>query len=418
MISQLGTFDVENYGDLLYPLVFRHLLQRVHAGLEVRQYSPLPAEATQTTGFESHPARSLFAVGQAAPCRLIVGGGDILRTDWQFVASHYSTTSHVSYAWIRHSIGTLGIVDHFLRKNVPRLESSAFYKKRFSGRWMNYPSTGPFLINPEDLPAGSAVSYISCGVPHDFEPSECDKVKRTFERARFIYLRDEQSAERLRRAGVCHKLLVAPDLIVTLSDQFNRADEARKGREILSLLGVPADRPVLCFQSKPYPGFCKEEIVRQLLRYQTRAGADVVLLPIGYCHGDNEFLLSLSRQSGGALKYAGKSLGKSDGVHYIRDMLAIIAASDVFVGTSLHGNITAFSFGIPHLFGPLPVAKSDGFLSVVNLPPELKMHSWAEMNDKLDFIKARGLDSLAESARRAKARVYEVFDELIEGLLA
>jgi polysaccharide pyruvyl transferase WcaK-like protein len=43
------------------------------------------------------------------------------------------------------------------------------------------------------------------------------------------------------------------------------------------------------------------------------------------------------------------------------DMLAIIAASDVFVGTSLHGNITAFSFGIPHVFGPCRSLKSTAF---------------------------------------------------------
>lgn len=33
VISQLGTFDVENYGDLLYPIVLRHLLQKRDASL-------------------------------------------------------------------------------------------------------------------------------------------------------------------------------------------------------------------------------------------------------------------------------------------------------------------------------------------------------------------------------------------------
>lgn len=213
---------------------------------------------------------------------------------------------------------------------------------------MDYPAAGPFLINPEDLPRGGVVSYVSCGVPHDFAPSERDRVKRTFDRARSVCLRDEQSAEKLRRAGVRREIRVAPDLTVTLSDQFNHADEARRGREILSRLGVSGDRPVLCFQSKPYPGFLEEEILRQLKRYKERACSDVVLLPTGYCHGDHEFLQSLSKQSGGAFKYAG--------VYSVFDVIAIIAASDVFVGTSLHGNITASSFGIPHLFGPLPVA--------------------------------------------------------------
>jgi hypothetical protein len=410
MIGHLGTFDVENYGDLLYPLVFRYLLQRRDPSLRVRQYSLLPGDAPQEIGFETCPTRSLFEAAGAEPRTLVVGGGDILRTDWDLIARHYGRNSRVSYGGLRHSIGTVGLFCYFLRKNLLRLDAGSFYADRFRARWMNYPAAGPFLINPEDLPRGGVVSYISCGVPHDFAAAERDRVKRTFDRARSIYLRDEQSAEKLRRAGVLHQIRVAPDLTVTLSDQFDHADQARRGREILSRLGMTGGRPVLCFQSKPYPGFSEEEIVRQLKRYKERACSDVILLPTGYCHGDHEFLQSLSKQSGGALKYAG--------VYSVFDVMAIIAASDLFVGTSLHGNITAFSFGIPHLFGPLPVAKAEGFLSVMNLPPELKLRSWGEMNDKLDLIEARGRNSFAGSVREAKARVYEAVDELLEDLLA
>jgi hypothetical protein len=94
-------------------------------------------------------------------------------------------------------------------------------------------------------------------------------------------------------------------------------------------------------------------------------------------------------------------------------MLAIIAASDVFVGTSLHGNITAFSFGIPHVFGPLPVSKAEGFLKITNLPVELKMRSWKELNDKIDRAVMLGGDFFLTKASDAKARTYELFDEMI-----
>jgi hypothetical protein len=134
-----------------------------------------------------------------------------------------------------------------------------------------------------------------------------------------------------------------------------------------------------------------------------------VLLPLGYCHGDHEFLQSLSRRSNGALKYA-----DTDSVF---DMLSIIAAADVFAGTSLHGNITAFSFGIPHLFGPLPVAKAEGFLNVTQLPAELKLQSWRELNDKIDFALGLGPKFFGERAREAKATVKRVVDQLRHDLL-
>lgn len=408
-INHLGTFDVQNYGDLLYPIVFQHILNREDARLRVRQYSFLNGEAPQAAGFETFAVQSLFEPGQVAPRRIVVGGGDILRTDWNVVARHYSRAYPDSSHHLRRSLGTAGRWRYLLRKGLPILKEGKFFADQFRGRWMNYPAAGPFLINPVNLPKDSVVCYLSCGVPHDFTLAEREKVKRTFDQAKFIYLRDEQSSEKLRRTGVQREMLVAPDLIVTLSEQFEHAAEARRGRKILSRLGVETGRPVLCFQSQPLPGFQGQEIIQQLRLYQQRTGSEIVLLPIGYCHGDGEFLQHLMKKSDGAFKYAG--------VHSVFDVMAVIAASDIFVGTSLHGNITAFSFGIPHLYGPLLVDKAEGFLRVVNLPLELKLRSWRELNDKIDMIKGWDRTFLAGLAREAKAKVYKTVNELLKSLL-
>ena len=404
MIAHLGTFDVENYGDLLYPIIFRHLLKKRDPSLQVRHYSPTAGEAPQEAGFETHSILDLFE-RSAEPRTLVVGGGDILRTDWDVVASHYGTNSRVSYDGLRRSIGTLNAFDYLLRKKIPRLNPAAFYAGRFRARWMNYSAAGPFLIDTDDLPEASSVSYLSCGVPHDFNPRERTRVKRILDQARFIYLRDEQSAEKLRSAGVSRTIHVAPDLAVTLSDQFDREQHVRRGQEILSQFGVDKGRSFTSFQCQPYPGFDEEEIVTQFRRYQERTDSLVVMLPIGNCHGDHEFLQSLARRAGGALKYAGRCS--------VVDVIALIAASDLFVGTSLHGNITASSFGVPHVFGPLPVDKTGGFLSTMNLPAELKARSWSELNDLIDLAVGLGRDFFLERAWEAKARVYDVVDKLL-----
>ena len=404
-IAQLGTFEVENYGDLLYPLVFNHLVKTRHPSASVKFFSLMSAVAPQGAGFATSAARSLFAPN-AQPCSLIIGGGDILRTDSDVVAAHYAARSETSLTQLRHSIGALNIPSYVVRKSLPRLRANAFYAEQFQSRWMNYSAQGPFIIDPEELPSGSTTSYLSCGVPHEFVADEKKVISDVLTKAKFIYLRDEYSAEKMRRAGLGSRICVAPDLIVLLSDQFDRQQEASRGRKILSDLKVDTSRPILCFQSQPYPEFDPDQIVNQLRRYQKASSVQVALLPVGLCHGDQQFLRRIAEVSGGLFKYIDAPS--------VFDIISVIAASDVFVGTSLHGNITAFSFGIPHLFGPLPVDKIDGFLRIVDLPISLKIHSWKDLNEGLAMTVNLGREFFAQSACAAKEKVYLAVNELME----
>ena len=407
-LGQLGTFDVENYGDLLYPVVFRRLLERNGVRARVRLYSPLEGEAPQHSGFETTALRSLFDPASTTPRAIVVGGGDILRTDRGVIAEHYRAAHGGRYGRRLRSLGPAGFLQYLVLNRLPAPSGSKFYGARFTSRWMSYPGAGPFLIDPDHVAGAPSVCYLSCGVPHDFPAAESERVARTLDKADFIYTRDEQSRAKLMRAGVTREVRVAPDLIVTLGDYFPREAEARRGRLLLSGWGVGAGRPVLCFQSKPHPGFSPEEIIGQLTDYRRRTGAEVVLLPLGYCHRDHIFLADLARQSGGAFRYAD--------VYSVYDALAVIAASSMFVGTSLHGNVTALSYGLPHLYGPLAVDKAEGFLSSANLPPALKLRSWSELNDKIDMATGLGPAFFAGRAREAKANVYRVVDELLDVL--
>lgn len=404
-IAQLGTFDVENYGDLLYP----HIFPRLISSRPIRHYSLLSGKAPSEAGFSTQSIRSLFTGRANEPLTLLVGGGDLLRTDSDIVARHYGRKSRTSTQTLRRSLGMSGYAGYVLREKIPRLDAANFYARTFRTRWMSHPGAGPFMIDQHALPPKSVVAYASCGVPHEFTPGESEVVKRVLDAASYIWLRDEQSAEKLRRAGVCQELHVAPDVAVVLSDYFNRDELVKRGRKILSQIGIDVNKAVTCFQSQPYPGFSEDEIVAELMEHKKRSNAEIVLLPLAYCHGDHEFLERLAQRAQGELNYCG--------ANSVFDMMAVIAACDLFIGTSLHGNITAFSFGIPHLFGPLPVAKVGGFLAVAKLPAELKLQSWRELPEKIDFARSLGDEFLTARMREAKAAVHREVDQLLPDLV-
>ena len=150
------------------------------------------------------------------------------------------------------------------------------------------------------------------------------------------------------------------------------------------------------------------EIAKQITQYSQQVECDVALVPIGYCHDDDKALKRLAAVSNGAFKYIG--------VRSVRDMLSVLAACDTFLGTSMHANITAFSFGIPHLVGPLAVDKLGGFLDITGLDPALRLNTWAEAADKLQWVDELGANYFEGKAATAKNAVHKTFDQLVQAI--
>jgi hypothetical protein len=397
-IGEFGTFDVENYGDLLYPILFERLFEKRNATAKIRQFSFMGSESLRNSDFNSRPVRRLFSSRRESLHTLIIGGGDLLHTDWHRVASHY------------HSTG-------ISQKRQPLLSALQWRFKqclnrrlndtdKFRHQYMNYPAAGPFIIDPDRCSHLKSIAYCSCGVPFPFETDVGRHVAAALNKSAFIYVRDRQSQHALLQAGVTRAIHVAPDLAVALSDFFDPALERKKGRRILWRNDVALEHPILCVQSNPQPPDSTAELTRQLLACKERTGCEIVLLPLGRCHGDDEYLQALAHASDGEFKYLH--------LESIFDLISVLAACDIFIGTSLHGNITAFSFGIPFLFGPIPVRKSEGFLDIVNLPPELKLNSWSELNQKLTLLTTLDETYFTTRAAAAKQRVNQVFDLLVQ----
>ena len=398
MIGHFAASDRENYGDLLYPVIVRKMLEARGFMEEMRCYSFLDGPAPGDSGYSITCIRELLDVHERLLSSLLIGGGDILRTDTITLASHYKyiyrqRLGHPILQWLGEKwLKKQNVVDKFLQ------------------RYMSYDAPGPFLLDERSFPALGSVYYCSCGAPLDFADEEKGRVRDVLENAAYLSVRDRQSREKLLAAGVTREIHAVPDLIMTISDYYEPATERTKGRNILRSFGVDTSKKIVCFQCMPHAGEPIDEIVAQLSRYRERAGAEIVLLPLGYCHADDRFLKRLCRESAGAFRYLG--------VRSIFDMLSVLAASDLFIGTSMHGNITALSYGIPHLFGPIRVDKAEGFLDMVDLSTDFKLSSWKEINDKADMVASLDTDFFSTRAARAKKEAHAAFDILYSSLCA
>ena len=401
-INQYCTCDVANFGDVLYPSLFRHIAELSFENPDVRPHAFIPGKPALGGKFEVLPIRDLFQ-NDAAKHPLVIGGGDILRLDDLTVASHYldpSTTlpSPQSYSLQQ---GPYRVTYH-LGSSPPTDPRRVFKIERMP------PVHGAFMLSPHNCPGASSVAYFSAGVPFDFCKDECPQVQAVFNEASFIYLRDEQSAEKLRKAGITRNIEVAPDIAVVISDLFPKASLSDIALELLSEVGLSLNQPYLCFQVSQATTASLPIIAQQLYDYSIRYGIPVVLLPLGLCHGD---VYTLSRLASVQPQHF-----KLVDAQSIREMLAILAHAELFVGVSMHGNIAAFSYGVPHMFGVLGVDKISGAMTSLNLEPTQKLGDWNGLLTGLKELMNLDRTLLAKKQKAAKKQAYSVSERLLKSL--
>jgi hypothetical protein len=299
MIQHVGTFDAENLGDRLYPILFRRL-----AGLETRIFGvtarAMPeyscAEAEQLS--EAHP--------------VLIGGGDLLL--------------HES-----HPMGCMKL------SRWPTV-----FRHGFCLRW-------PAI-------------YLSIGVPFRNEQKH---------HAKFLWVRDFRAA-----GNLAHDVpdAVAPDLAVLSALTF----PSRKKDS--------SDQPI-AFVQTAYPGRGMGKVLQQL-----SAAYDVRLLSITHYNGDFEAMVPLARETRLPLL----RVDRAD------ELPEILSLASLIVASSLHANVIAFSYGIPHLFAPAPAMnKIPGFLEIVGLPKEVALQTWEHFDPRIAVADGHLRVRAQDAARKA-----------------
>lgn len=385
-----------NFGDVLYPFVLERALRALGVADDIQRFSFLEGNAPLDAGYVVKSIQDLVVKGSLPEAKaLLIGGGALLRASQDKERGYFDL-----YLERRLPLPAF----FWQKQRVFRLFRRSYFNKCFAARFMNYPSVGPYIINAQHLCQKVPVAFCSCGGTNKYPEATQSAVRDAMERSSFIYLRDEVTRQHLAECGVRKEMYVAPDLICLLGE-FLRYDEmANKGRSILRAFRVDTTKKVFVFQSHPLGEQTTHLVLTQLAESTKRHDCEVCLLPLGYCHNDHSYLESLLRLSHGTFKYLP--------VKSIYDMIAVITAGNVFIGTSMHGNIAAFSYGRPFLIGPTRRQKQQGFLKAANLDLRLQLDEWSQMADEVGRVLAMQpqyfSDRLADARKKTHAAVLQM----------
>jgi polysaccharide pyruvyl transferase WcaK-like protein len=345
VVALWGTFDVDNFGDHLFPRIARMELDR--RGCRIRTYAPMGwAHPTHMDGgdpseplgaYEPSRLDRLAAVNDA----VLVGGGEIIHMRDELLAPHYGVTAEEARK--------LGASRFFIEGLGPAREQAC-----------------PLL-------------WHAVGIPFDASPSEAACLATAVADRPYVAVRDEVSRRRLAAAGVERNIAVVADSGF-LIPRLLRPEVLEKRLAYLRVMGwFPADGPVVVVQgNRDLTRFAGD--IATALRALTaeRPELTITLLETGNGHGDHEFAEALSHHLEGKVARMPSSTG-------IEDIAAAIAAAELFVGISFHGNVTAAAFGRPHVILNLNgQSKLDGLANALHAPERLVV----------------GVDSVADAMRR------------------
>jgi len=331
-IALWGTFDVDNYGDHLFPRVAVHELGRRLPGVTVAPFAPFGwlHPTPLDDGWRAAPlgpwsearARQLAAAHHL----VLVGGGELIHLADPMLAVVYGEPE----------------------AELARLAPSRFFVE----------GLGP------ELEAGCPVVWHGVGVPWVPTGPAADRVRRALAPRPYVTVRDRHSARRLAEAGVDRPVDVVPDSALLLDRIMPPAALAARLDRLRAAGAYPAPgTPALVVQGCDLLVPHVAAVVAALQRWRAARPVppEIVVLETGRCRGDGAAADALERAFGGPVRRLPASAA-------LEDLAAAVAGAEVCVSSSLHAAVTALVFGRPFvLLNLIDDAKLDGFGDLTGL---------------------------------------------------
>lgn len=299
-IAQVGSFDVENYGDLLFEEVFK---KKIAEQIEIDE---IVLFAPKNCKLAFNESRQVFSVVEMEKMHrenkfdaIVIGGGDLIHFEKIKALMPYLSDSPIMYESLY--IWTMPI----------------------------------FIALKHDIP----ILWNCPGVPQDFLDSEKKLVKELVNTLDYIAVRDDISKQRLLDCKIEKEISVFPDTVIIMSEIFDK-EYLKQVLDELSLVFDSKDSYIVFHANSAWDEAERKAAAIELLKIKKNLDCTIVLQPIGYALGDMETLKEIQSYYPDQFVLVEKKLAPIE-------LLSVISSCKLYVGSSLHGCITANAYLIP-----------------------------------------------------------------------
>lgn len=316
-IAHFGAFDIDSYGDSLFAEVLSFELSKRIEEVNITLFSINSAfnkyndkNVYSYSDFDDINSKNKFDV-------IIIGGGEFV---------HYKPII-------------------FTNENDEKAYSS--------GQVWRFPVQKSIQY---DIP----VIFNGVGVPFEISEENENDFIDILSNTNYLAIRDSFSFDRVSKfCETQERVIVIPDTVFSISNMYTKEELSKVYCEMN--YDLDKNERYICVQYGTT--FEIGELISQLKAIKNAFDYKIVLLPINHCHEDFKVLSYIKSD-------IGEDVFLYDNNLEIKQIMAIIANAEIFIGTSLHGSLTAMVYGVKcialdmyHSFA----SKIDGLYNMVEL---------------------------------------------------
>ena len=324
-LALIAAFDRYNYGDLLMPIVFESFLDKYYpnSDFEYVYFAQKQINMDYAGGVNTVEINKLYN-GEIKVDAAIIVGGEVLS------ANYYEMYMNVQTNKLK--IITFKILHRLFKKPTNEICKIALHGQ--TGK--------PWIIDPKLC---NQVMYNTVGgnIFYDnvLTKKDQDEIGKCLKESSYISIRDNGSMEANSHLLPDHTKFF-PDSVLIMSrlfsDEYIEANMTEKFKKEMN-----AYSNYFVVQVNKSIGMeLVDELAAEIDKIKEKLNLDCVLVPIGYAQGhEDQIPLKLIRDKCKSNPYLPE-------FNNIYDTIYAIKNSKMYLGSSLHGAITAISYSVQH----------------------------------------------------------------------